>query len=60
MLIQSQKFAHGLSVRRGHKLHSIGREANFGGDLNLPQIAFGAGCLDERFRDHLIRCGYKF
>ncbi len=35
-------------------------EANFGGDLNLPQIAMGAGCLDERFRDHLIRCGYKF
>jgi hypothetical protein len=35
-------------------------EANFGGDLNLPQIAFGAGCLDDRFRDHLLGCGYKF
>ena len=35
-------------------------EANFGGDLNLPQIAFGAGCLDERFRGHLLACGYKF
>jgi hypothetical protein len=35
-------------------------EANFGGDLNLPQIAFGAGCLDDRFRDHLLSCGYKF
>jgi hypothetical protein len=34
-------------------------EANFGGDLNLPQIAFGAGCLDERYRDHLRACGYK-
>ncbi|HLI11276.1 MAG TPA: sugar-transfer associated ATP-grasp domain-containing protein [Alphaproteobacteria bacterium] len=31
-------------------------EVNFGGDLNLPQLAFGAGILDERFQAHLLAC----
>jgi hypothetical protein len=34
-------------------------EANFGGDFNLPQLAFGAGVLDDRFRQHLASCGYR-
>lgn len=35
-------------------------ELNFGGDLNLSQLAYGAGVLDETYRAHLLRCGYKF
>jgi hypothetical protein len=31
-------------------------EVNFGGDFNLPQIAFGTGMLDDRFRAHLAAC----
>ena len=34
-------------------------EVNFGGDISLPQIACGRGMLDERYREHLRRCGYK-
>jgi len=34
-------------------------EVNFGGDLNLAQLAYGAGVLDERYEDHLRRCGYR-
>ena len=34
-------------------------EVNFGGDLNLPQLASGAGVLDEAYRSHLTSCGYK-
>jgi hypothetical protein len=34
-------------------------EVNFGGDLNLPQVAFGSGVLDERFKQHLRACGYR-
>ena len=34
-------------------------EVNFGGDLNLAQLASGAGVLDETYRSHLTSCGYK-
>jgi hypothetical protein len=34
-------------------------EANFGGDLNLAQLAWGQGALDDAYRDHLCRCGCK-
>jgi hypothetical protein len=34
-------------------------EVNFGGDLNLAQLASGAGVLDEAYRSHLTSCGYK-
>jgi hypothetical protein len=34
-------------------------EINFGGDLNLHQLAHGRGVLDEQYRTHLRRCGYK-
>ena len=34
-------------------------EVNFGGDLNLSQLASGRGALDEVFRQHLGRHGYK-
>jgi len=34
-------------------------EVNFGGDLNLAQLASGAGVLDERYRGHLHTCGYR-
>jgi hypothetical protein len=33
-------------------------EVNYGGDLNLAQLAHGAGVLDERYTEHLARCGY--
>ena len=35
-------------------------EVNFGGDLNLPQLASGEGMLDQVYRKHLLRCGYRF
>ena len=34
-------------------------EVNFGGDLNLAQLAWGAGMLDDRYRKHLRDCGYR-
>jgi hypothetical protein len=34
-------------------------EINFGGDLNLHQLAHGQSVLDEQYRTHLRRCGYK-
>ncbi len=34
-------------------------EVNFGGDLNLAQLASGAGVLDEAYRSHLTSCGYQ-
>ena len=34
-------------------------ELNFGGDLNLHQLAHGQGVLDDQYRTHLQRCGYK-
>jgi hypothetical protein len=34
-------------------------EVNFGGDLNIAQLASGAGVLDEAYRSHLMSCGYK-
>jgi hypothetical protein len=34
-------------------------EMNFGGDLNLLQLAHGAGVLDDVYRAHLRRCGYR-
>ena len=33
-------------------------EVNWGGDLNLPQIAHGRGLLDDRYETHLQRCGF--
>jgi hypothetical protein len=33
-------------------------EVNFGGDLNLPQLAEGRGVLDGEYRDHLRECGF--
>jgi hypothetical protein len=32
-------------------------EVNFGGDLNLAQLADGRGVLDEAYRAHLRECG---
>jgi len=34
-------------------------EVNYGGDLNLAQLAHGAGVLDDRYTEHLARCGYR-
>ena len=34
-------------------------EFNFGGDLNLHQIAHGRGALNPEFTAHLKDCGYK-
>lgn len=34
-------------------------EVNYGGDLNLAQLAHGTGVLDERYVKHLARCGYR-
>jgi hypothetical protein len=34
-------------------------ELNYGGDLNLHQLAHGAGVLDKTYREHLRRCGYR-
>ena len=34
-------------------------ELNYGGDLNLHQLAHGSGVLDDTYREHLKRCGYK-
>jgi len=34
-------------------------ELNYGGDLNLHQLAHGAGVLDDVYRSHLRRCGYR-
>lgn len=34
-------------------------ELNYGGDLNLHQLAHGAGVLDETYRGHLQQCGYR-
>jgi hypothetical protein len=34
-------------------------EVNYGGDLNLAQLAHGAGVLDERYTEHLARYGYR-
>ncbi|MCC7046362.1 MAG: hypothetical protein IT562_06590 [Alphaproteobacteria bacterium] len=33
-------------------------EFNFGGDLNLHQLAHRRGALSDRFAEHLRRCGY--
>jgi hypothetical protein len=35
-------------------------ELNFGGDLNLTQLASGKGVLDDTYREHLRSCGYRF
>lgn len=35
-------------------------EVNYGGDLNLAQLAEGRGVLDAAYRDHLSTCGYRF
>ena len=34
-------------------------EVNWGGDLNLAQLAYGAGVLDDTFAAHLSACGYE-
>jgi hypothetical protein len=34
-------------------------EVNFGGDVNLPQLAWGSGVLDSTYRAHLLACGYR-
>jgi hypothetical protein len=34
-------------------------EVNFGGDLNLAQLADGAGVLDDQYLAHLGSCGYR-
>jgi hypothetical protein len=34
-------------------------ELNYGGDLNLHQLAHGAGILNEAYREHLRRWGYR-
>jgi hypothetical protein len=35
-------------------------EVNWGGDLNLHQLSWGRGVLDEQYQSHLSRCGYRF
>jgi hypothetical protein len=35
-------------------------EVNYGGDLNLAQLAEGKGVLDEVYRNHLSVCSYRF
>ena len=34
-------------------------EVNYGGDLNLSQLASGYGILDTTFRAHLATHGYR-
>ena len=34
-------------------------ELNYGGDLNLAQLAEGRGVLDAAYRSHLSECGYR-
>jgi len=34
-------------------------EVNYGGDLNLGQLAYGKGVLDEVYAEHLRGCGCK-
>jgi hypothetical protein len=34
-------------------------EVNFGGDLNLAQLAVGRGVLDDDYRAHLRQCGFN-
>jgi hypothetical protein len=34
-------------------------EVNYGGDPNLAQLALGAGVREERYTEHLARCGYR-
>jgi hypothetical protein len=34
-------------------------EVNYGGDLNLVQLAWGKGMLDASYRAHLASCGVK-
>lgn len=34
-------------------------EVNYGGDLNLAQLAWGSGLLDDAYRAHLAECGVK-
>jgi len=34
-------------------------EVNFGGDLNLAQLANGKGVLDEGYIEHLRECGFR-
>jgi hypothetical protein len=34
-------------------------EANYGGDLNLSQLAWGRGALNAQYHSHLAHCGYK-
>ncbi len=34
-------------------------EVNFGGNLQLAQIAHGAGVLDDAYAEHLRQCGYR-
>ncbi len=34
-------------------------ELNFGGDLNLAQLAWGRGLLDDAYREHLRTCGFR-
>lgn len=34
-------------------------EVNFGGDLNLAQLAEGRGVLDDEYRAHLRHCGFE-
>ena len=32
---------------------------NFGGDLNLAQLAHRAGVLDDAYAEHRRQCGYR-
>ena len=34
-------------------------EVNFGGDLNLAQLANSEGVLDHGYTEHLRECGYR-
>jgi hypothetical protein len=38
---------------------TVSLEVNFGGDLNLAQLANGKGGLDEGYIEHLRECGLR-
>ncbi len=52
--IRTQSWAVALSA-----VGPVFLELNYGGDLNLHQLAHGEGVLDDVYSSHLQRCGYS-
>ena len=50
---------HPLLGRGADRQGPVLLEVNFGGDLNLAQLAHGAGALDDAYAEHLRRRGYQ-